>query len=229
MLPESIWQERHSPKRGAWAAAIQYAGYGSMKQVEANGVITGTFSPKDMSISGFYAHDITDRLRGGIQAKFLYSSYEQYTSLALAIDLGINWDIQLGLSKTLDHAPFRFSITAQHLSRWKLPYTAPTTGEYNSSEDEIKEKGNFATDLFRHLVFGIDYIPSRNLYIALGYNYKYRSDMQTYGRNFLSGFTVGAGIKVKMFGIGASLAQQHVGGTTFMFNLTTNISQFIQH
>ena len=101
------------------------------------------------------------------------------------------WDIQLGLSKTLDHAPFRFSITAQHLSRWKLPYTAPTTGEYNSSEDEIKEKGNFATDLFRHLVFGIDYIPSRNLYIALGYNYKYRSDMQTYGRNFLSGFTVG--------------------------------------
>ena len=139
------------------------------------------------------------------------------------------WDIQLGLSKTLDHAPFRFSITAQHLSRWKLPYTAPTTGEYNSSEDEIKEKGNFATDLFRHLVFGIDYIPSRNLYIALGYNYKYRSDMQTYGRNFLSGFTVGAGIKVKMFGIGASLAQQHVGGTTFMFNLTTNISQFIQH
>jgi len=53
--------------------------------------------------------------------------------------------------------------------------------------------------------------------------------MQTYGRNFLSGFTVGAGIKVKMFGIGASLAQQHVGGTTFMFNLTTNISQFIQH
>lgn len=248
-------------ERGAWAAAIQYAGYGSMKQVEANGVITGTFSPKDMSISGFYAHDITDRLRGGIQAKFLYSSYEQYTSLALAIDLGINyynpdnqlslsiafknlggqlkkynenrdkmpWDIQLGLSKTLDHAPFRFSITAQHLSRWKLPYTAPTTGEYNSSEDEIKEKGNFATDLFRHLVFGIDYIPSRNLYIALGYNYKYRSDMQTYGRNFLSGFTVGAGIKVKMFGIGASLAQQHVGGTTLMFNLTTNISQFIQH
>ena len=223
-------------ERGAWAAAIQYAGYGSMKQVEANGVITGTFSPKDMSISGFYAHDITDRLRGGIQAKFLYSS------LSIAFkNLGgqlkkynenrdkMPWDIQLGLSKTLDHAPFRFSITAQHLSRWKLPYTAPTTGEYNSSEDEIKEKGNFATDLFRHLVFGIDYIPSRNLYIALGYNYKYRSDMQTYGRNFLSGFTVGAGIKVKMFGIGASLAQQHVGGTTFMFNLTTNISQFIQH
>ena len=88
-------------ERGAWAAAIQYAGYGSMKQVEANGVITGTFSPKDMSISGFYAHDITDRLRGGIQAKFLYSSYEQYTSLALAIDLGINYynpDNQLSLS-----------------------------------------------------------------------------------------------------------------------------------
>lgn len=248
-------------ERGAWAAAIQYAGYGSMKQTEANGVITGTFSPKDMAISGFYAHDITDRLRGGIQAKFIYSSYEQYTSLALGIDLGINyynpdnqlslsaafknlggqlkrynenrdkmpWDFQLGLSKTLDHAPFRFSITAQYLNRWKLPYTTPATNEYNSSEeDDITEKESFASNLFRHLIFGVDYIPSQNLYIALGYNYKYRSDMKTYGRNFLSGFTFGAGIKVKMFGIGASIAQQHVGGTTFMFNLMTNISQFIR-
>ena len=62
-----------------------------MKQTDATGVITGSFSPKDILLSGLYAHDITSSLRGGIQAKLLYSSYESYTALAMFFDLGINY------------------------------------------------------------------------------------------------------------------------------------------
>ena len=41
--------------------------------------------------SGMYSHDFTDRLRGGINVKLIYSSYEQYTAFALATDLGLNY------------------------------------------------------------------------------------------------------------------------------------------
>ena len=245
--------------RGAWSVGMQYFGYGEMKLAESNGVVTGTFSPKDIIFNGMFSYDITGRLRGGIDAKLVYSNYEQYSALALCVDLGVNYynpetewslsavvknaggqlkrfnetfermplDVQLGLSKTFRHAPFRISVTAQHLTRWKMPYTA-INDKLTDTEDNLVEKNKFAAHLFRHFIFAADYVPSQNLYIGLGYNYKTRSDMSTYRRNFLSGFSLGAGIKVKMFSIGASYAQHHIGGNTFMFNLTAGLSQFLR-
>ena len=51
--------------------------------------------------------------------------------------------------------------------------------------------------------------------------------MTTYSRNFLSGFSIGAGMRAKMLGFGIALAQPHVGGTTFMLNLNCNIADFL--
>ncbi len=47
--------------------------------------------------------------------------------------------------------------------------------------------------------------------------------MNTYSRNFFSGFSIGSGIRVRQFGIGAALAQPHVGAMTFMFNLAMRL------
>ena len=93
---------------------------------------------------------------------------------------------------------------------------------------ELEVKDTFASNLFRHLVFGVDYIPSQNFYLAIGYDYKRKSDMTTAGRRILSGFTAGAGVRVKMFGIGVSMAQHHANGFTFMTNITADISQFLR-
>ena len=76
-------------------------------------------------------------------------------------------------------------------------------------------------------MFGVDLISSPNYYIALGYNYKTRTDMSTYSRSFLSGFSLGGGLKLKSVGIGLALAQPHTGATTFMFNLSLNINEII--
>ena len=65
------------------------------------------------------------------------------------------------------------------------------------------------------------------MYVGLGYNYKTRTDMSTYSRNLLSGFSLGAGMKVKAFGFGVALAQPHTGATTFMLNLATSIGDLL--
>ena len=244
-------------ERGAWAAGIQYYGYGKMKSADETGVITGEFSPKDIVFNGIYAHDITTTLRGGVNAKVIYSSYEQYTSWALAVDLGLNYynadndlslslvarnlggqikryndtfermpfDLQIGYTQSLEHAPIRVSVTARNLTRWKLPYHAIESSSYTGG-DEIVEKSGFVDNLFRHLIFGVEFLPTDRIYIGVGYNYKTRTDMRTAHRNFLSGFSIGGGIKVRMFGIGVALAQQHTGATTLMVNLSTNLFEF---
>lgn len=76
---------------GTWGAAIRYLGYGSMTEADESGNITGTFSASDAIFSATYSHDITDRLRGGINLKMAYSSYAEFSAMAIATDIGINY------------------------------------------------------------------------------------------------------------------------------------------
>ncbi|MDE6574147.1 MAG: hypothetical protein K2L84_02325, partial [Muribaculaceae bacterium] len=121
--------------------------------------------------------------------------------------------------------PLRFSITAWNLTKWKLPYVETGNG---LTGDGPTVKDGFMSNLFRHLVFGVDLISSPNYYLSLGYNYKTRTDMSTYSRSFISGFSLGGGLKVKSFGIGLALSQPHTGATTLMFNLSCNFNDFIR-
>lgn len=242
---------------GALAVGMQYFGYGPIKGADESGILTGEFSPKDMSFTGTYSHDITSRLRGGATLKMLYSSYEKYTAFAVATDLGVNYydedkdlslsfvvanlggqinrfsghydrlpiDVRLGWSQSFGTLPIRFSVTAWNLTKWSLPYYDAGDG---TSQDAPEKKDSFTSNLFRHLVFGAEFIPSDKFYVSLGYNYKVRTDMSTYSRNFISGFSLGAGLNVNKFGIGLAFAQPHTGATTFMVNLRLDINDFIQ-
>ncbi len=243
-------------EHGAWAVGLQYYGYGEITGTDETGTLTGNFSPKDVNFNGTYSHDITDRLRGGIALKMLYSSYGEYSAFAVATDLGINYydpdrdlslsavianlggqvkrfdqaydrlpvALRLGWSQSFGSLPIRFSVTAWNLTKWKLPYYDPGDG---TSEDGLELKESFGSNLFRHLIFAADFIPSEKFHIGIGYNYKTRTDMTTYARNFLSGFSIGAGMNVKSFKFGIAFAQPHSGASTFMFNISTNLTELL--
>lgn len=243
-------------ERGAWTAGIRYLNYGEISGYDQNGSYTGSFSPQDVVFEGTYSHDFTYRLRGGIAMKMIYSNYEQYSAFAMAADLGLNYyddehdfsasitlknmggqlkrfeekydhlpfDVQLGFMKGIGESAFSFGVTAWHLTRWNLPYY-----EHKGEEgEEVSElKSNFGKNLFRHLVFAVQYRPSDRLFIDLAYNYKTRSDMSTYQRNFLSGFSAGIGFKARTFSIGASYAQPHKSGSTILLNIGLNIGELL--
>lgn len=134
-------------------------------------------------------------------------------------------DVRIGWSQSFASLPLRFSITAWNLTKWSLPYYDAGDG---SSTDEMVRKDSFGSNLMRHLVFGIDYVGSDNFYIGLGYNYKTRTDMSTYSRSMLSGFSLAAGLNVRNFGIGIAFAQPHKGATTLMLNLSCNLNDFLE-
>lgn len=241
-------------ENGAWSAAIRYYGYGKIKGMDENGMPIGDFSPSDVSFSGAYSHNLSEYVRGGAEIKFLYSGYEKYSAFAIATDLGINYfneekqlslsavvanlggqvkrfnerydrlpvDIRLGYSQFYGSFPVRFSITAWNLTKWKLPYVDNGDG---TSDPVIKS--SFTSNLFRHLVFGADFVPNDRFYVALGYNYKSRTDMSTYNRSFISGFSLGAGLNVNKFSVDLALAQPHSGSLTFMLNLRLNLADFV--
>ena len=244
--------------RSAWAAAIQYFGYGSMTATDVEGNVTGSFSASDMAFSGTYSHDINDNWRGGITMKFLYSSYESYSAMAIAADLGVSyydpendfsaglvlknlggqvkkfadnydklpWDVQVGFTKGFQNSPFRISLTLTDLTKWHLPYYAPATN--SGSSTDLLRKDSFGRNLLRHITLAAEYAPTERMYIGLGYSYKTRTDMSTYARNFVSGFSICAGLRVRGFGFGVAVAQPHSGATTLMLNISTSINELMR-
>ena len=244
-------------EHSAIAVGLQYYGYGSFEGTDINGVSTGTFNASDINFNVTYSHDITDKLRGGITLKYLYSKYEEYSAGAITADLGVNyynpdnelslslvlknlggqvkkfndrtdnvpWDVQVGISKMLKSAPIRFSLTAYNLRYWHLPYYK--IADKNNPNSPLVKRDKFGANLLRHLVFGIEVLPTDKIYVGLGYNHKVRTDMSTYQRNFLSGISLCAGLRVRAFGLGLAFAQPHTGATTFMVNLTTSIGELM--
>ena len=245
-------------KNGSVAAGIQYFGYGDIQGASVDGIATGNFTASDIAVSVTYSHDVTRNLRGGITFKYLYSKYEDYTAGAVAADLGLSyydpthefsaslvaknlggqvkkfnefkdnlpWDIQVGVSKMLGKAPLRLHFTAYELARWKSPYYK--IEDVNNPNSGLVKEESFSSNLLRHLVFGVDVLPTNNIYLGLGYNYRTRTDMATYKRDFMSGLSVCGGLKVRAFGIGAAFARPHTGAMTMMFNLTTTIGELVK-
>jgi hypothetical protein len=230
-------------ERSAWGIGVNYANYGKMKETSAEGIELGDLNATDICVNLSFAHDLTDKWRGGITAKFLYSNYYYNTATGIGVDLGLSyydpgsefsigvtgknlgrqitayedelaslpWDIQLGISKKLAHAPIRFSVTGVYLKQWQF-------------DNYYKQKDSFLKTLGKHLIIGIDMIPSDNLWIGIGYNIKRGMDMYIQDSNKFAGFSLGAGLKVKTFGISCSFGQYHPSATSLLFNVSTSFA-----
>lgn len=246
---------RRAGDHGAWMAGIQYFSFGEFQGADISGIQTGSFSPKDVVFNAMYAHDITGNWRGGINLKYIYSDYNTHIAAALATDIGVNYydptsdlsfslmaanlggqikrfdqeytrlpfDIRAGFSKGLGTSPVILNVTAWNLTRWHLPYYENGDG---TSQTKPQLKETFSSNLFRHLVFGAEFILSERFRAGLGYNYKTRTDMSNYQRSLLSGFSGSLRFSAEKFAVGVALAQPHTGATTVMLNISTKLYEF---
>ncbi len=114
-------------------------------------------------------------------------------------------DVQLGFSKGLAHAPFRFSFTLHDLTHWNAPVMATN---------------NFGKKLLNHIALGIDFLPTNNFYIAAGYNFRRGEEMKINGSSHWAGFSCGMGIRLKRLKLDMAYAKYHVSSSSLIFNLS---------
>ena len=234
-------------ERSAWGAGVTYINYGNMKEMSIDNEQLGVFSVQDIGIHAFYSYDLSEKWRGGLSLKALYSTLADYYSFGLAVDAGLSyfhaesdfsigialknvgaqlksfyderqrvpWDLQLGFTKRMAHAPVRFSTTAMYLNRWKFtPIDRSATAKGDS----------FLETALKHLVLGLELLPTDHLWLGIGLNPKTKMDMRLSSGNALGGFSIGGGIKVSRFEIGAAVAQYHPSATSLMVSLTMAIN-----
>ena len=235
----------------AFAVGANFVNYGNFQGYDEDEMSTGSFSAKDIAVNAMYSRDLTNRLRGGVTAKLLFSNYEQYASSAIGFDVGLSyfvekedftlavvaknvgaqlssyndqrlalpWDLQVGMTRKMAHAPFRFSVTGQYLNQWNFD-------RVNAANEITDENQSFIPTLFKHLVLGAEILPSDNFWIGVGYNAKIHSDLQLENGNKWGGFNVGAGFRAKKISIGVSLANYYPSTTSYQFSLTMDLSKY---
>jgi len=126
--------------------------------------------------------------------------------------------IELGISKKLKHAPFRFSLTLHDLQRWNL--------NYRTTLNPPPKKPNFIDMAFRHAIVAAEFVPSQNLYIVASYNHRRYQELQMGGFRSLAGFSFGGGVKLYKFHVGFGLTQFQVGNYSYQFSISTSLSEF---
>ena len=86
-------------EKGTWGVMAQYMDYGSIKEITADNIHTGDFSAKDIMVGGSFAYLLGKNIAGGVSAKIITSNIAGYSSMAVAVDLGLNYYLpEKGLS-----------------------------------------------------------------------------------------------------------------------------------
>lgn len=248
----STWMGAHFVKafgeRHTMAVGAQYMNYGKMDETDETGNTLGQFSAKDIVIGAGYSYLLSDRWTGGANLKMMVSNLADYTALAAAVDVGVNYyddENDLSVSASLQnigtqlkayhdgqrtHLPFTlalgFSKGMAHLPvRFHVTMTDVTrwkSSYYVLPENKDKDKSDkvgFGKIALNHFVLGLDILPTDYLYLSVGYNFRRAYELKASGSSHLAGLSAGAGVNVKHFKFGVSYAKYHQASNSIMANV----------
>lgn len=221
-------------ERASVAASAQFIDYGKMKEVDENNVQTGEFSAKDISIAGYFSYMLTDRIAGGITAKFVTSYIGDYNSIAMGIDLGLNyydpekeWSVSLvaknlgGQMKAYDDQYDRMPIDVQLGASKRfahMPFRISAT---------LVDLNHLDYKFINHLVAGADIIISPTIWVGIGYNFRRANEMKITEADGESshgaGLSFGAGINLERFKLNLAYGKYHVSSSSILVNLAYSL------
>ncbi len=141
----------------------------------------------------------------------------------------VPFEIQLGISQRLQHAPFRFSLLVQHLERLRLGYngennnTTSTTSQPTQEDDTKSGVGLFADELMRHILLGVECFPFQGLSLRAGYNYNRRQDLKVSSHTGMVGFSWGIGIHISRFHVDYARSKWHLAGASNHFSINVDL------
>jgi len=140
------------------------------------------------------------------------------------------FDIQLGISKKLEKAPFRLSLVLHHLEKFDITYrdpakedeTDPITGESTEEKITVGDK------ILAHVIIGTEVLLSKNFHVRAGYNFQRRRELGIESKMSTVGLSWGFGFRISKFHISYGRATYHLAGASNHFSISTNFSDFIR-
>jgi hypothetical protein len=243
---------------GSFSAGISYLNYGKFDAADPTGLITGSFSASEYALNLIWSYKVDTLFSFGVNLKPVISHLESYNSVGLLMDIGglyiskdqllsagitlknigsqlstytglkerVPFEIIAGATARLQHAPFRLSITAHHLEKYDL--TQNYLESESTGDENIKGVGRVAENIMRHMIVGVEFLPSENFFISTGFNYQRRKELALDYRRSTVGFSTGFGIRLTAFDLTYSRSKYHLAGSLNNVSLMVKPDAFIR-
>lgn len=105
------------------------------------------------------------------------------------------FDLQIGITKKLQNAPFSFSLTAQRVHQFDIRYNDTTFNNENGFTNGSTKKFSF-DKLINHFTLASTIYLGDRIEVQAGYKFLRRKELNIgNGSNGLNGFSIGAGAK----------------------------------
>lgn len=216
--------------RGSLAVSAQYMDYGQMKEMNPEGIQTGDFKAKDISMAGYFSYMLSDYFSAGISAKFITSYIGNYNSIGVGVDLGANYynaDKEFSVSAVIKNLGGQ--VKAYNEDYEAMPIDMQIGISKRLVNTPLRLNGTLVNlnhlkgKLKDHLVIGADLLLSESIWVGFGYNFRRASEMSIgTGDNESShgaGFSLGAGINLERFKVNAAWGKYHVSSNSLLINL----------
>lgn len=136
------------------------------------------------------------------------------------------FEVVLGISKKLAHAPFRFVVTIHQVQNWNIYYKRvqpdnSTLGGQDISKDS-KLKG-ISNEALSHLILGVEFTPLKSFTFRAGYNYQRRNELKVEEKISSVGFSWGFGIRISKFQLSYGQSRYHLAGPSKYFSISTDL------
>lgn len=223
-------------ERGVWAVSGQFMDYGTMKEVDENNVMMGDFSARDIAITGYYSHLLANNLSGGIAAKFINSHIASYNSMAVAVDLGLNYNnSESGLSLSLTAKNLGGQIDAYDDEYERLPFDLQVGASKRLVGTPLRFSGTLVDlthwdyKFINHLAAGIDLLLTQQVWVGAGYNFRRSREMTITTTDVDNesahgaGLSLGAGLALERFKLHLAYGKYHVSSHSLVLNLSINL------
>ena len=218
-------------ERGTWGVSAQYMDYGTMMEVSWDNTQLGEFSARDIAVAGSYAYALSNRFSGGITARFITSHIASYHSMAVGIDLGVNYyleDSELSISAVAKNLGGQIKAYDDEFERIPLDLQVGFSKRLLNSplrfSATMSRLNDWSYGIGKHLSVGADLILSPTIYLAAGYNFRRASEMKisdSEGESSHSaGLSLGGGLSLERFKLHIGYAKYHVSANSLLINVS---------
>lgn len=217
-------------EKGTIAGGVQYMNYGKMKEYDQNNTQIGTFNASEIAIEGIFSYELAHNLVGGITAKFINSYIGNYSSMAVGVDLGLNWfepDYQWSVSMVAKNLGGQIKAYEENYGKMPMDVQVGVSKTFAALPVRLSatlvDLTHYDYRFINHLNLGADILLSDNIWVGGGYNFR-RADEMTIGSNEDSsahgaGFSVGGGINLERFKLNLAYGKYHAASSSILVNL----------
>lgn len=218
-------------EKASWAVSAQYVDYGKMKETDENNNQLGEFSAKDLSFAGYFSYILGKNFVGGISAKFVTSYIGSYNSIAMAVDLGINYydpDHEWSISCVAKNLGGQLKAYNEEFEKLPIDLQVGVSKRFEHTPFRLSATlvnlNHWNNGMKDHAVIGADLLLSESLWLGAGYNFRRANEMKITSSedeesSHGAGLSFGGGINLERLQLNIAYGKYHVSSSSLLLNL----------